>query len=285
MLLPGTDMRNNRERELLNEIELLKNELAKKVAGENDLLSLIKELQRSNSDLENIACVMLHDLRQPLGTSGNFIRILAKNYRDKLDDEAIKIINYALTNNETVAKLLQYFVESALLEPKKLHPKILNFNRMVEEIIISYDIIIKSRKVTVTHDILPTLEADYCSMMQVLLNLIGNAINHSQIKNPVIHISAESSENECVFSVHDNGKGIPETDLKEIFNIFHSTDTIKPLQLKGLGLTLCQRAIQRHNGNIWAESQTGKGTTFFFSIPLTRKESIKEEVLNFSLKA
>jgi chemotaxis family two-component system sensor kinase Cph1 len=131
--------------------------------------------------------------------------------------------------------------------------------------------LIEESGATITHDELPSLLVDETSLMQVFQNLIGNAIRYRSTAPPRIHINATDQGAQCLFSCQDNGLGINAQYLTSIFDAFkrlHGSD--RPGS--GLGLSTCKKIIERYGGKIWVESQTGMGSTFYFTVPKEREQ-------------
>jgi light-regulated signal transduction histidine kinase (bacteriophytochrome) len=132
---------------------------------------------------------------------------------------------------------------------------------------------IEETKANITHDPLPLVLADPNQMMQVLQNLISNAIKFRRKEvPPLIHISIRQEGEEWVFSVKDNGIGIEPELFGRLFVLFSRLHTQEEYPGTGVGLAITKRIIQRHNGRIWVESQPGKGSTFYFSLPTTLEQ-------------
>jgi light-regulated signal transduction histidine kinase (bacteriophytochrome) len=124
----------------------------------------------------------------------------------------------------------------------------------------------------VTHDDLPTVMADEAQLTRLLQNLIGNAVKfRKQETCSEIHISAEHSDGEWTLSVRDNSIGIAPEHLERIFMIFQRLHSSEEYEGTGIGLAVCKRIVERHGGRIWVESEPGKGSTFYFTIPGTRR--------------
>jgi light-regulated signal transduction histidine kinase (bacteriophytochrome) len=119
----------------------------------------------------------------------------------------------------------------------------------------------------VTHDALPELMADPIQLGQLLQNLINNAIKFHREEKPRIHISAERKGKEWVFSVSDNGIGIPAEYHQKVFEMFQRLHDKKGYPGSGIGLATCKKIVERHGGRIWVESERGNGSTFYFTIP------------------
>lgn len=147
--------------------------------------------------------------------------------------------------------------------------ELIDCETLFERALLNLEVTIKENNTTITHDTLPTVMADSSQLLQVFQNLISNAIKFHGTESPRIHISARRNENEWIFSVHDNGIGIEQEYTKQLFNIFKRLHGREYPGI-GLGLSICKKIINRHNGRIWLESEPGKGSTFYFTIPVQR---------------
>jgi light-regulated signal transduction histidine kinase (bacteriophytochrome) len=119
----------------------------------------------------------------------------------------------------------------------------------------------------VTHSDLPSVRLHAFQLEQLFQNLIGNAIRYRSDAAPRIHITGERSGSHCLFSVKDNGIGIPPEFKEQIFGIFKRLHTTAEYPGTGMGLAICQRIVERAGGRIWVESEPNRGATFFFTIP------------------
>jgi len=146
-----------------------------------------------------------------------------------------------------------------------------DFERVFLEAIMNLKIAVEESGATVTHDKLPTVVADEMQMVQLFQNLIGNAIKFRSHVSPQVHISARAEGNEWIFSVHDNGIGIDPQFFDRIFAIFQRLHGREEYPGTGIGLTVSKKIVERHGGRIWLESEPGKGTTFYFTIPVPKE--------------
>ncbi|MDL5502175.1 MAG: ATP-binding protein, partial [Candidatus Methanoperedens sp.] len=134
--------------------------------------------------------------------------------------------------------------------------------------IVNLKVAIEQSGAVVTHDLLPTITADTSQMIQLLQNLISNSIKFRSKELPRIHIHAEKKGDEWVFSVRDNGIGIAPEFFGRLFQIFQRGHPASEYAGTGIGLATCKKIVERHGGKIWAESVEGRGSTFYFTIPL-----------------
>ena len=139
---------------------------------------------------------------------------------------------------------------------------------MLDTVLLNLQVSIVENNVEITHDPLPTIYGDLSRKVQVFQNLISNAIKFNDKKIIKIHISAKKEGNEWIFSVSDNGIGMDPKHLERIFTIFQRLHTREEYEGTGIGLAIIQKIIQQQNGRIWVESELGKGSTFYFTIPI-----------------
>jgi light-regulated signal transduction histidine kinase (bacteriophytochrome) len=138
----------------------------------------------------------------------------------------------------------------------------------LNQILSNLDLYIKENKATMSHDPLPELIADSTQMAQVFQNLVANAIKFHSEEAPIINISAETKAKEWVFSVQDNGIGIDPQYSEKIFDVFKRLHKKEEYPGTGIGLAVCKKIVERHGGHIWVESELGKGSTFYFTLPI-----------------
>jgi light-regulated signal transduction histidine kinase (bacteriophytochrome) len=142
-----------------------------------------------------------------------------------------------------------------------------NCEEIFTRVLLLMRVKIEETHAVVTHDPLPTVLADASQLGQVLQNLLSNALKFSRGEPPYVHISAQLDGPHWVFKVQDAGIGIAPQFAERIFAVFQRLHTRREFPGTGIGLAICKRIVERHGGRIWVDSEPGKGSTFFFTLP------------------
>ncbi|MBI5870789.1 MAG: hypothetical protein HZB44_07520 [Actinobacteria bacterium] len=245
---------------------------ARRDQAEELMLTLNRELERSNAELEQFAYVASHDLQEPLRMVSSYMQLLENRYSERLDQDAKDFIGFAVDGS----RRMQMMIRDLLLLSRvstKAKPFIpvessLSLDLALENLSLS----IEENDAVITHDPMPKLMADPSQLIQLFQNLIGNAIKFHGEKEPRIHVAAERNAENWVFSVSDNGIGFDETYADRIFVIFQRLHGRNEYEGSGLGLALCKKIVERHGGHIWAESTPGRGSVFYFTMPAREEE-------------
>lgn len=143
-----------------------------------------------------------------------------------------------------------------------------NFNKVIEQVYVNLITAIEENNAEITYDSLPSLITDEQLMVQLFQNLIGNAIKYRSQKTPKIHISANKEGNKYIFTIQDNGIGISPEHMERIFTIFKRLHTHEEYEGTGIGLAIAQKIVNQQGGEIWVKSELGKGSIFYFTIPI-----------------
>ena len=227
---------------------------------------LIMELERSNKELEQFAYVASHDLQEPLRMISSYTQLLERRYSDKLDEKGHKFIDYAVDGAIRMQRLINDLLEFSRVSTRGKPLQPVDVNRVLGSVRINLSVAIQEANAQVTSDELPTVMADETQLVQLLQNLVGNAIKFRGSEPPHVHVSAQVATTECVFAVRDNGIGIAPEYFERIFVIFQRLHARGEYPGTGIGLAVCRRIVERHGGRIWVESAPGQGSTFFFAL-------------------
>ncbi len=235
--------------------------------AEEALARQANELARSNAELEQFAYVASHDLQEPLRMVASYTQLLSRRYKGKLDEDADEFISYAVDGVVRMQSLINDLLAFSRVGTRGGTFEPTDAEAVFSRALSSLGPAIEETKAVVTHDPLPTLTADAGQLGQVFLNLIGNAIKFRGEEPPRIHVGAEREEEGWHFTVRDNGIGIEPEFAERIFVLFQRLHSRMEYPGTGIGLAICRKIVERHDGRIWMESEPGSGSTFHFTIP------------------
>lgn len=225
------------------------------------------ELRRSNEELERFAYVASHNLQEPLRMVGNYVQLLAKRYQGKLDADADEFIGYALDGELRMQQLIEDLLAYSQVGTQGAAMTPTDTDAVVKTVLSSLKLTIEESGGTVTHGPLPSVSADRGQLELLFLNLVSNAVKFRGADPPRVHISAAPSDVGWRFRVQDNGIGIAAQYFDSIFVIFQRLHGRERYGGTGLGLAIAKKIVERHGGRIGVESEPGRGTTFFFTLP------------------
>jgi len=236
--------------------------------AEMQLKEYAENLKRSNEDLELFAYIATHDLQEPIRGIVTYAELLlnqCKEERTPNTEKYLKIIeNSGLRMNTLVSDLREYSRVRSQARP----PQPVDAGTILSDALDNLQLVIKETRTSITHDTLPVVLADAMQITQVFQNIINNAIKFRRAGVvPVIHISVAPRDRMWQFAIQDNGIGIPQEYFDKIFVLFERLHGRDAYPGTGLGLALSKRVIERHGGRIWVESEPGKGSTFYFTLP------------------
>ena len=223
-------------------------------------------LVQSNLDLQRFAYVASHDLQTPLRSIAGFVQLIESKYAGRLDDRADnwirRIVHATKVLQTSIRDLLAYSQVGSEARPFEQVP----LREILDDALLLLVAAIQDSKAQVTYAKLPTLLCDRVQLVQLMQNLIGNAMKYCT-EAPQIHISGEGNGAEWVISVRDNGIGIEPKHFERIFEIFKRLHNEQKYPGSGIGLAVCRRVVHHHGGRIWVESEPGQGSIFYFTIP------------------
>lgn len=234
---------------------------------ESALKAKTSSLERSNKDLEQFAFVAAHDLREPLIGVAAYLKLLEQRMGKALDKKSRTFLSKAIETTVRMDFLIQSLLAFSRVTANTEELKPTDFNWCLSQALENLRSAIKESGVAVTSDSLPTLLVRESQFIRVFQNLIGNAIKFRAIEPLRIHVGLRVLESEYQFSVCDNGLGIEPPYVDRIFELFQRAHEFSELSGMGIGLASCKTIVERHGGRIWVESEKGKGSTFFFTLP------------------
>lgn len=226
------------------------------------------EIMRSNEELERFAYIASHDLQEPLRMVANFTTLLNDEYREKFDEQAGQYMNFITGAAKRMQALVSDLLEYSRVGYEDAGATEIDAQALAELAVENLSEIINDTDAKVSINQLPIVHANPVRFSRLLQNLIGNGIKYrTKDRTPKIEVNVREQDNEWVFCVSDNGIGIKEEYLEQIFVIFKRLHGKDEYSGTGIGLAVCQKIVQNFNGKIWAESKYGHGTEFYFTIP------------------
>ena len=255
--------------------------------AEEEKERLNEELVKKNKELEQIIYATSHDLRSPLVNIQGFskeldysidelmadlnIKEIPKNVKKKISSilkedipESMKYIQNSISKMDS---LLSGLLRLSRIGRRALNLEKLDMNKLISSVVYTFEFLIKEKGVKLHISELPECKGDRSQINQVFSNILDNAIKYLKPRSPgVVKISGYRKNDNSVYCVADSGRGISQKEMEKIFGIFYQIDPDKSSG-EGLGLTIVNRIVDRHNGEVWVESKSGKGSKFFISLP------------------
>lgn len=275
---------------LQNEINDRKASEEKIIELNKKLLSTIEGLEKANKELDRFAFMASHDLQEPLRKIRTFSDRLQVKYKDQLDEDGLLNINRIQKSAVRMEELINDILTFSKLSDQKASFVKTDLNELVKETVEELQHTILEKKAELEIGDLPQLEVNPRLMKPLFFNLLSNALKYSK-KNvpPRIKINAEdfvSEENNgqgklgekySRIYIKDNGIGFEQQYAEQIFEMFQRLHSQAEYKGNGIGLTLCQQIVEKHNGYISALSKVNEGTTFIVSLPIKQKEKLSKE--------
>ena len=226
------------------------------------------DLRRSNEDLSQFAFAISHDLRSPLNAITSFARQLKEDYQKELGEEADTYLSYITGATDRMRRLItDLLAYSRLASEGGSEAVSVNSDQALRSAELNLQERIRETGAVISHDPLPDVAANSTLLVQLFQNLLENAMKFRGEEAPRIHVSAERQNQDWVFCVSDNGIGIAQEHLDQIFRIFKRLHGDE-FEGTGIGLAICKKIVERHGGRMWVESELGKGARFCFALPV-----------------
>jgi light-regulated signal transduction histidine kinase (bacteriophytochrome) len=243
----------------------------KQLLQQNENLQKLNiELSRSNQELEEFAHVVSHELLQPLTTIKALSQLLLFKYCKEFNEEMQQFLNQIVAATDRMHQLTRKLLAYAQVGSQDLHLCATDCQGLLEELLIDLQMNMQDTDhQIVILDKLPVIMADQLQLRELFQNLITNALKYHREIPLLIQIKAIALPSHWLFSITDNGMGIATEHIEKIFTIFTRTPSVQELPGSGIGLSICQKIVERHGGKIWLESKVGEGTTFYFTFPLS----------------
>lgn len=256
-------------KELQRDLRLAKEKLEEKVKIRT------KELKQRNQELKQFAYVASHDLREPIRSLNGFVNLLERKLEHQLDEEALSYLTYIKQAGDRMGQMIAGLLDHTALGNENCL-KSIDLNQVL--VAVQDDLSLQSEQSgsSISVSDLPVLIGYETELRLLFQNLISNAIKFRAKDRPsIIKVSARRTPENWIFSVTDNGIGIPKIYQDRIFGIFQRLHTKDSVEGSGIGLAHCKKIVELHHGEMWIESVEGEGSTFYFTIP-TDLDSLAE---------
>lgn len=243
-------------------------DITDRVESAQHLQDKTRELELANGELEQFTYAVSHDLQEPLRMISSYLQLIMKRYEKDFNADVITFMNFATEGAERLQELIYDLLSLSRVSTTQDKFKKVSLKTPIDRALLNLKASIEESGAKVIVGEMPTLSVDAVQMTQLFQNLIGNAIKYRKpdIK-PVITIDSVRQADNYVFSVADNGIGIDKKFHERVFGVFQRLHTKNEYKGTGVGLAICSKIIDRHNGKIWVESEQGNGSKFFFSLP------------------
>ncbi len=225
-------------------------------------------LERTTDEMNRFAFVVSHDLQEPVRTMKSYGELLSRRYKGKLDADADDFIHFITDAANRMTQLLRDLLSySQAGRSDRTRTETIQSESVLQWAIMNLSPLIKETDAVITNDPLPAVHADQAQAAQLFQQLLTNSIKFRSEEPPRIHVSAVRHDDTYYrFSVHDNGTGIAEEFHERIFGVFKRLHG-KDVPRTGIGLSICRKIVEAHRGQIWVESEAGRGATFHFTLP------------------
>ena len=248
-------------------------DITERKKAEKEIMWTTTELKKYVKELEQFTHISAHDLQEPLRMVVSYVELLKKRYADKLDSEAVEFIGFAVDGANRMKKLLNDLLAYSRLNIRGNPFVLTESTSIIKEVINRLQPLIEHNHAIISYNELPKIQVDPIQFRELFKALIDNAIKFRNIEPPMIQIGAKKDQEHWLFSVKDNGIGIHPKYHDKVFMIFQRLHSHGEYTGTGVGLALCKKIIERHNGQIWIESKPGKGSTFFFTVPIKNENT------------
>ncbi len=225
------------------------------------------ELESANQELEAFSYSVSHDLRAPLRAVDGFTNILLRKHSSGMPEEAKEFLNKIASSANQMGRLIDDLLSLARLGRQPLLMRTVSVTELVTEVLSELRQTLGDRQVNVHVDALPDCQGDPALLKQVFVNLLSNAFKFTRHqKDPNIEVGCKSNGEQNMYFVRDNGAGFDMQYAQRLFGVFQRLHRAEEFEGSGVGLSIVQRIIHRHGGQVWAEAKLNQGATFYFTL-------------------
>jgi signal transduction histidine kinase len=261
--------------ELAGDVESMRRRIADELGATEEARETLerrtRDLERSNTELEQFAYVASHDLQEPLRKVASFCQLLQRRYQGQLDERADQYIEYAVDGAKRMQSLIIDLLAFSRVGRMEFTPTVVDLGDVLRDALDNLARGIDDSGATVEASPLPDVLGEQTLLVAVFQNLIGNALKFSGDRPPVVRVDVERDGNEWVVAVSDEGIGIEPQYAERIFAIFQRLHPKETYEGTGIGLSLTRKIVEHHGGHVWLDTDVPRGTTFRFTLPVVQE--------------
>jgi light-regulated signal transduction histidine kinase (bacteriophytochrome) len=234
-------------------------------------------IEEQRNELENFAYALAHDFKQPIRQIRTFTKLISGELDSNENDEVVQHLNYLSDAARRLGNLVDVMSQYTLLS-KAPEIGVVDLKKVIDEVKASLSSYVEERHGQLVVRDLPTVKGNETLMIQVLQNLIINGLKYNKSSSPRVEVSGYVQNGRCILSVRDNGIGMEEKYLTEIFKPLMRLHPAAEYPGSGLGLTLARKAISGQNGKIWCESKPEQGSTFYLELQVPENATTERSI-------
>jgi len=240
---------------------------------EEDLKKKTERLKKSNEKLEEFSRSISHDLKAPLQTLEGYSQVLFEDYSNVIDESGRRALTALSESTQRLRNRIESLLTYSSIKMETNSFKLIESREILSEIKEDLKYTLEGVKLEIADD-LPEIYGNRTLLTKLFSNLITNAIKYNDKETTVIEVNWRDEGEENLFWVKDNGIGIKEQYLEKIFKVFEKLNPRDNPEGTGIGLAVCKSIVEEHHGKIWAESELGEGTTFYFTLPANQEQIV-----------
>lgn len=242
-------------------------DITEKLASDEALKRYAAELERTNRELDRFAAVASHDLQEPLRKISAFASLIKRRHQGMLDPETDRSLEFLVDAAGRMRRLIDDLLSYSRAAKRTLDIRPVSMDAVLAETLAALELLIEDAGAQIESGSLPDVEGDPTLLRLLLQNLVSNALKYRKGAGVRVNLSAERRAEDWHFTVTDDGIGFDQRFAEKIFAPFQRLHGREEYEGTGIGLAICQQAVERHGGQIWVESEPGTGSSFHFTLP------------------
>ncbi|WP_210409858.1 PAS domain-containing sensor histidine kinase [Leptospira wolffii] len=248
---------------------MVNRDITEKIASRNSLQQALKDLEKTNKELEQFAYVASHDLQEPLRTIASYLQLLERKFQEDIKPEMREFIRISVEAAKRQQGLIESLLSYSRVGASSVKKEKISLHSVLEEAVRDLSSVLSDHSVKLEiKGELPEVYADSDQICRLLINLISNGVKFRYPnRDPIVSVTSRKIPGFWEFEVSDNGIGMDAKYFDRIFIIFQKLHVRTQYPGTGIGLSICKKIVENHGGRIWVKSSIGEGSQFFFTLP------------------